>query len=784
MRESGTRHGDNGRPPSDELERVVERLVQTQRLTRTGSWEWRIYDDDVIWSEELYRIFGVSRVHFDATYAAFQRYVHIDDRARVHEQIEDALRRGGTFELDHRVVRPDGEVRFVHCRGEVTLEGDRAVRAFGTCQDVTERVDAEQEAGLAQELVLAIGAAANAEEALETVLNRICEATGLLLGQAWRPAPGASYMEQCAAWPPDGELEPFRRRSESVTFGLGKGLPGVAWETHDPVWTEDMKAPDLPRASFARAAGVGSGLAVPVHAHGEVAVVLEFFRRDAGPRDETLVRVVSAAAAQLGTHIERKRAEHALRKSEERFRLLVESVEDHAIVMLDRGGHVSSWNRGAERVTGYAEQDILGYHVSRFYTAEALDRGEPQLHLEAAARSGRYEQTDWRVRNDGLRYRAQVSITALRNGVPEPRGYSYVIRDVTERERVEDELRRLRAVIDSSHDAIMSVTAERGIVTSWNPGAERLFGYRAREIVGLPFGTLFPDPDEHAGVLDRALGGAGIHDHETWATRKNGGQVDVSLTMAPIDDPQGETAGVSAIARDISDRKLAHQSLEQALGTYLDRDVADHILHEGPSLKAHDVDVTMMFVDIRGFTAFAERFAPREVVQTLNCLFELAVPIIAARGGHVDKFVGDGLLAVFGAPEPLTDHADCAIEAAMDIAGAAATRFEGDLEIGIGIDSGTVVAGNVGGGGRLDFTVIGDAVNTAARIEGATRETGDTILFSDQTRRRLWRSELLIEAREAVPIKGKRAPVRLFVPKAAGRGDEPEAGQEAQQCRG
>jgi PAS domain S-box-containing protein len=583
-------------------------------------------------------------------------------------------------------------------------------------------------------------------------------------------------MEQCAAWPVDGELEPFRRRSESVTFEPGKGLPGVAFETHEPVWTTDMKAPDLPRASFARMAGVGAGLAVPVHAHGQVAVVLEFFGREAGPRDEALIRVVSTAAAQLGTHIERKRAEHALRKSEERFRLLVESVEDYAIVMLDSGGHVSSWNPGAERVTGYAEEEILGYHVSRFYTPDALDRGEPQLHLEAAARDGRYEHTDWRVRRDDLRYQARVTITALRNGVPEPRGFSYVIRDVTDRLRADEELRRLRAVIDSSHDAIISVTAEHGIVTSWNPGAERLFGYRAREIVGLPFKTLFPEPAEHDEVLARALGGECVENHETWAARKNGGRVDVSLTMAPIHGDEGAVAGLSAIARDVSDRKLAQQSMEQALGTYLDRDVAEHILHEGPSLRAHEVDVTMMFIDIRGFTSFAERFAPRDVVQTLNCLFELAVPIIAASGGHVDKFVGDGLLAVFGAPEPLPDHADCAVEAALEIAAAADERFQGDLEIGIGIDSGTVVAGNVGGGGRLDFTVIGDAVNTAARIEQATRATGDTILFSDQTRRRLWRSELLTKERDAVPFKGKRDAVRLFVPAVAGR-----IGEEADQ---
>ena len=257
----------NGRAPKADAEQAVHQLQLTQRLTRTGTWEWQIEADEVIWSDELYRIFGVDPDDFHPSYAAILRYVHPEDRASVHGQVQDTLRSGGLFEFEHRLIRPDGDVRSVHCNGEVVLDGDRAVYAFGTCQDVTERIRAEQEAGLARELVLAIGASETAAQALETVLNRICEATGLLLGQAWRLAPDAHYMEQCAAWPVDGELEPFRRRSESVTFEPGKGLPGVAFETHEPVWTTDMKAPDLPRASFARMAGVGAGLAVPVHAH-------------------------------------------------------------------------------------------------------------------------------------------------------------------------------------------------------------------------------------------------------------------------------------------------------------------------------------------------------------------------------------------------------------------------------------------------------------------------------------------------------------------------------------
>src|SRR5207244_4178301 len=106
---------------------------------------------------------------------------------------------------------------------------------------------------------------------------------------------------------------------------------------------------------------------------------------------------------------------------------------------------------------------------------------------------------------------------------------------------------------------------------------------------------------------------------------------------------------------------------------------------------------------------FAERFAASEVVATLNRLFELVVPLIHKHGGHVDKFVGDGLLAVFGAPRRFEDHAERALTAALEIGRSVREQLSGQLEIGIGLNTGPVVAGNVGGGGRLEFSVIGDA---------------------------------------------------------------------------
>jgi adenylate cyclase len=263
------------------------------------------------------------------------------------------------------------------------------------------------------------------------------------------------------------------------------------------------------------------------------------------------------------------------------------------------------------------------------------------------------------------------------------------------------------------------------------------------------------------------LEGRRVEDYETQSLRKNGSKIDVSLTVSPVKDPKGAIVGVSAIARNITGRKRDHQALERAFGTYLDRTVADHILREGASLTGEEVDVTMMFVDIRGFTAFAERCEPTDVVATLNCLFELAVPIITRHGGQVDKFVGDGLLAVFGAPKHCPEHACSAVKAALEIDRRAQEEFEGDLEIGIGVDSGSVVVGNVGGGGRFDFTVIGNAVNMAARIESATRQTGDRVLISEETKRRIGACGVTLDERRGISLKGRSEPLVLFTPRLA-----------------
>jgi class 3 adenylate cyclase len=206
------------------------------------------------------------------------------------------------------------------------------------------------------------------------------------------------------------------------------------------------------------------------------------------------------------------------------------------------------------------------------------------------------------------------------------------------------------------------------------------------------------------------------------------------------------------------------ERLREAFGAYVDPQVASRVLEEGTALEGEDVEVTVLFLDIRGFTALAERAPGRELVGRLNRFYELVVPILGKHGGHANKFVGDGLLAVFGTPEHLADHADRGVAAAFEIDAAVRTRFGDDLRIGIGVNSGPVVAGTVGGGGKVEFTVIGDTVNTAARVEEATRVSGDDILLTEATRTLLTRDFGAFEARPPMPLKGKSEPVRLYAP--------------------
>lgn len=256
---------------------------------------------------------------------------------------------------------------------------------------------------------------------------------------------------------------------------------------------------------------------------------------------------------------------------ENAYEVLVQSVVDYAIYLLDREGRVSSWNPGAERIKGYSPDEILGEHFSRFYTEEDRHAGVPEAALVTAAESGRYGAEGWRVRKDGSRFWALVAIDAVRNDKGEVIGFAKVTRDISDRREAQlrelESERRFRLLVQGVSEYAIYMLDPDGRVTNWNAGAARIKGYAAEEIVGEHFSRFYAPEDFEAGLPSKALETArrdGRFEAEGWRVRKDGSRFWASVVIDAIHDDHGQLLGFAKITRDMTERREAQQRLEEA----------------------------------------------------------------------------------------------------------------------------------------------------------------------------------------------------------------------------
>jgi PAS domain S-box-containing protein len=262
-----------------------------------------------------------------------------------------------------------------------------------------------------------------------------------------------------------------------------------------------------------------------------------------------------------------KKLKQNLYESERNFRLLVEGITDYAIYMLDLEGHVSNWNKGAERIKGYKAREIVGQHFSTFYTPEDKAAGLPQRALETARKEKHFLAEGWRVRKDGTRFFASVVI----DPIFEKRkliGFAKITRDITERQNALTELLKsesqFKTLVGGVTDYALYMLDPTGIVSNWNAGGERIKGYSANEIVGQHFSRFYTPGDQAAGKPARALKIAletGRYEEEGWRVRKDGSFFWASVVIDPIRNDAGELIGFAKITRDISERKEAQERL-------------------------------------------------------------------------------------------------------------------------------------------------------------------------------------------------------------------------------
>lgn len=247
-------------------------------------------------------------------------------------------------------------------------------------------------------------------------------------------------------------------------------------------------------------------------------------------------------------------------------RLLIERVQDYAIFVLDAGGHVLTWNPGAERLKGYTSSEIIGKHFSVFYPEDAIRSGKPRWELEVATAEGRVEDEGWRLRKDGSRFWASVIITALRSDEGELLGFAKVTRDLTERRFAEEELReseeRFRLLVQGVRDYAIFMLDPAGMIATWNAGAARLQGYTEAEILGQHFSRFYPPEELANGKPERDLAIAmdtGEYSEEGWRLRKDGSRFWASIVITPIRSANGQLAGFAKVTRDLTERIAAQE---------------------------------------------------------------------------------------------------------------------------------------------------------------------------------------------------------------------------------
>ncbi len=252
---------------------------------------------------------------------------------------------------------------------------------------------------------------------------------------------------------------------------------------------------------------------------------------------------------------------------EDIHRLLVERVSDYAIFALDPAGNVLTWNVGAERMNGYRPDEIQGRHFSVFYPPEDIAAGKPENELRTATELGRVEDEGWRLRTDGTRFWARVTITALRDNDGTLRGFGKVTRDLTARRAEEERLRaseeRMRLLIESVRDYAIFMLDPDGRVTTWNEGAQRIKGYTAAEIIGHHFSEFYPPEDAAKPAMELAVARRdGRYEEEGWRVRKDGSRFWASVVITAVRAPDGALAGYAKVTRDLTVRRAADE-LEQ-----------------------------------------------------------------------------------------------------------------------------------------------------------------------------------------------------------------------------
>jgi two-component system CheB/CheR fusion protein len=451
-----------------ELRATQERLNAALSAGHMATWEWDPATDQVIASATMADVFGLLPGETWQGSAQGFRLVHPEDRDRYRAMVEAAGRRGGSWHSEFRIIRPrDGQVAWLEEHARPVWDPQTGkVRLTGFVWDITERKWAEEalrqsQAKLVRELedakqLQTISSQLIPQANSEALYDQIVEAAMALL----RSDMGSLQMVDAEhnelrllAW------KGFHPASAARWDKLSAQSPtccGAALRAGQRVIVPDVRASELLQdwdsLQHYDLCDITALQSTPlVSRAGRLVGILSTHWRQRHEPDERELRLLDVLARQAADVLERAHNEAALRASEERFRLMIQTVQDHAIFVMDPAGNVASWNEGAQRILGYAADEVLGRPGALFFTEEDRRGGLPQRELRTAAEAGRATDENWQVRKDGSRFWASGTTTALWDEREGLSGFVKIFRDLTERKAAADALLekdlRLRAAL-------------------------------------------------------------------------------------------------------------------------------------------------------------------------------------------------------------------------------------------------------------------------------------------------------------------------------------------------
>ncbi|MEG4341875.1 PAS domain S-box protein [Microcoleus sp. A003_D6] len=499
--------------------------------------------------------------------------IHPEDSIKMPDylqQVETGCE-GDIFEIEYRIRHKDGSWRWIVSRDTVfakTADG-KLKQILGTGTDITESKQAEDEIKLLLAATQAINECVDFESAIADVLRLLCNAIGWNFAEAWIPAASGTFLEHSETWyASDRDLDRFARESKKIRFAPGVGVAGRIWSTRKVEWIEDISIAKnhlFLRSQMAAAVGLKACFGVPIGTRKEVLAVLVFCKRDRSIMEPRIVELVKAVATQLGSHIQRKQAEEELRKSEERWQLVLKGNQD-GIWDLNLQTNEAFRSARWQEIIGYADGEIENSNSAWIDRVHPDDRSRVQAAIQnyLDSQTPNYA-SEYRLQcKDGSYKWVLARAQAVWDEAGNPLRMVGSMTDISDRKAAELALLRVTQAVESTSDAI-AIADLKGRSIYHNQAFIQRYGYTVQELNEIGDSTLlFVRPKSYKKIYKNLRQG------RSWcgevALRNKSDEAVIALVRADsIKDINGNSIGLIAVITDITKRKESEAILRQQL---------------------------------------------------------------------------------------------------------------------------------------------------------------------------------------------------------------------------